>query len=109
MMALFRTHGITGWRRHQAVFGKPDFVFRRQRVVLFIDGCFWHGCPKPKHSPMPKTNAEFWEKKLGKNKERDALVSTMLQAKGWKVLRIWECDLARKNWDAVYQRLSAVL
>ena len=101
MMALFREYGITGWRRHQPVFGKPDFIFRKQRVALFIDGCFWHGCPKPKHAPLPKTNAEFWEKKLAKNRERDAIVTATLQAKGWRVLRIWECELGRSHWTDV--------
>ena len=105
-MALFREYGITGWRRHQPVFGKPDFIFRKQRLAVFIDGCFWHGCPKPKHSPLPKTNAEFWLKKLTRNKERDATVTATLQAKGWRVARIWECDLARKGWPTVAVRVQ---
>ena len=59
--------------RHQL--GKPDFVFRRERVAVFVDGRFWHGCPKPKHAPLPKSNAEFWAAKLGRNRERDLLVT----------------------------------
>ena len=57
MIELLRSHRIAGWRRGMAVFGNPDFVFRRERVVIFVDGCFWHSCPKPKHSPSPKTRA----------------------------------------------------
>ena len=98
MIALFRAYGIKGWRRRQALFGKPDFVFRREHVVVFVDGCFWHGCPKPKHAPMPKNRAEWWAEKLGRNKTRDRLVTQTLQDKGWRVVRVWECDLAAKNW-----------
>ena len=65
MIELFRAYSLTGWRRGIALFGKPDFVFRRERVVVFVDGCFWHGCPKPKHSPLPQTRAEWWASKLG--------------------------------------------
>ena len=70
---LFRKHGVTGWRRNQPLFGKPDFTFRRQRVVVFVDGCFWHGCPR--HFNMPVNNQAFWERKLAANKERDRLVT----------------------------------
>ena len=75
MIALLRAHGITRWRQGVALFGKPDFVFRRERMVVFVYGCFWHGCPKPKRSPLPKTRAEWWAAKLGRNKERDRSVS----------------------------------
>src|SRR5687767_12926868 len=70
IITLFRAHQITGWRRGITLFGKPDFVFRRERVVVFVDGCFWHGCPRPKHSPLPQTRAEWWATKLGRNKDR---------------------------------------
>jgi DNA mismatch endonuclease, patch repair protein len=93
MIAMFRAHGITGWRRSTKLVGKPDFVFRRERVVIFVDGCFWHGCPQPKHSPMPKGNAEFWAKKLSLNKARDRFVTRTLRHQDWKVLRVWEHDL----------------
>ncbi len=109
MVALLRAHGLTGWRRKQKVFGKPDFVFRRERVALFVDGCFWHGCPKPKHAPLPKNRAEWWAAKLGRNRERDRLVTRTLRAEGWRVVRVWECDLAQKNWPRVAQRLGRAL
>ena len=109
MMVLFREHGITGWRRGQVLMGKPDFVFRRERVVVFVDGCFWHGCPKPKHAPMPKTRAEWWAAKLERNKMRDRIVNRSLRKEGWTVVRVWECDLARKHWPRVARRLARAL
>jgi DNA mismatch endonuclease (patch repair protein) len=92
---LLRAHGFTGWRRHTSLFGKPDFTFRRERVVVFVDGCFWHGCPK--HSNMPVNNRIFWQRKLSNNKARDRLVSRMLRKDGWRVVRIWEHDLAKRR------------
>ena len=109
LIALFRKHRIIGWRRSVAIFGKPDFIFRRGRVAVFVDGCFWHGCPKPKHSSYPKTRADWWAAKLGRNKDRDRLVTRTLRKQGWKVVRIWECDLAPKQWPRVVRRLARTL
>jgi DNA mismatch endonuclease (patch repair protein) len=105
MIQILRSHHISGWRRNQALFGKPDFVFLKQKVVLFVDGCFWHGCPK--HSNMPKNNREFWETKLQRNKNRDKLVSKELRKMNWKVIRVWEHELS--NSDRVVKRLLEVL
>ena len=93
MIQILRTHHISGWRRNQAAFGKPYFVFSKQKIALFVDGCFWHGCPKPKHSNMPRNNQEFWAKKLQENKDRDKLVNRELRKLGWKVVRVWEHEL----------------
>lgn len=95
LMKVFRTHGITGWRRNQKVFGKPDFVFRASKLAVFVDGCFWHVCPK--HSTIPQNNRAFWEKKLEANKKRDSLVNRTLRNRGWRVMRIWEHELSAKN------------
>ena len=70
-------------------------MFRKERVVIFVDGCFWHGCPK--HSNMPANNREFWERKFAANKMRDRLVTRALRQRGWRVLRIWEHELTRKK------------
>lgn len=73
--------------------GKPDLVLPKYRTVIFVDGCFWHqhlGCRK---SVLPKTNADFWQRKLASNVARDKLMVEQLQAQGWKVIRIWECSL----------------
>ena len=95
LAAIFRAHGITGWRRHRPVFGKPDFVFPAARVAVFVDGCFWHGCPT--HCRMPSSNRKFWREKIERNRTRDRKVTRTLRAMGWKVLRIWEHALAREG------------
>ena len=102
---LLRRHGITGWRRNQPVFGKPDFVFRQVRLALFVDGCFWHGCPK--HATKPANNRAFWRRKLSSNKTRDRLVTRTLRKTGWRVLRIWEHELAKKNETRLVKRLKS--
>ena len=109
LIALMREHGITGWRRSAPVFGKPDFVFRRERVAVFVDGCFWHGCPKPKHAPLPKTRAEWWAAKLDRNKARDRKVTQTLRKAGWKVVRVWECDLSRQRAASIMRRIARLL
>jgi DNA mismatch endonuclease, patch repair protein len=93
LMKHFRRHHITGWRRNQKVFGKPDFVFKQARLALFVDGCFWHGCPR--HCNTPAGNRVFWKKKLASNKTRDRRVNRVLRKEGWRVLRIWEHDIAK--------------
>lgn len=65
-----------------------DFAFPGRKIAVFIDGCFWHGCPL--HGAAPKSNAEFWSAKLGRNRERDLETSLMLHQAGWRVLRYWE-------------------
>ena len=75
----------------QAVLGKPDFVFPKKKIALFVDGCFWHQCPR--HSNMPKNNREFWEKKLKANKDRDKFVNKELRKLGWIVIRVWEHEM----------------
>ena len=71
---------------------------------MFVDGCFWHGCPK--HGTQPKTNASFWRKKIATNKARDRKVNRLLRAKGWKVARVWEHELRRRNEAKLIRRLS---
>ena len=107
LMGLLRAARITGWRRHMTVFGRPDFTFRKERVVIFVDGCFWHCCPK--HSNMPANNRKFWEQKLALNKMRDQLVTRTLRQRGWRVLRIWEHDLTRKNQAACLRKVRVFL
>jgi|SRR5208282_1943715 len=102
---LFRRHGITGWRRNQPVFGKPDFTFPKLKLALFVDGCFWHGCPK--HATKPANNRSFWRRKLSANKSRDRLVNQTLRRTGWRVLRIWEHELAKKNETRLVKRLKS--
>lgn len=103
LMNLFRTHRITGWRRHQPIFGKPDFVFSKLRLAVFVDGCFWHSCPL--HSTKPKNNSAFWQQKLAVNQERDRVVTRRLKKAGWRVLRLWEHELTRKREPQLLRRL----
>jgi len=95
LMKLLRQHRITGWRRHQNVFGKPDFIFKQQRLAIFVDGCFWHGCAR--HCKFPAGNRAFWEKKLSGNQARDRRVNRELRKLGWRVVRIWEHDLVKRG------------
>ncbi len=95
LISFFKMHGITGWRRRQPLFGKPDLVFRKHKVAVFVDGCFWHGCPT--HGTRPKSNAAFWTDKIQRNISRDRLVNATLRSAGWRVLRIWQHELRRKN------------
>ena len=91
LIEYFKANKIIGWRRNQKLFGKPDFVFSKQRVAIFLDGCFWHGhnCRNTK----PKDNEEYWIAKINRNKSRDELVSETLSKTNWRVLRLWECEL----------------
>jgi DNA mismatch endonuclease, patch repair protein len=91
---LFRKNKINGWRRHQPLFGKPDFLFPKARLAVFVDGCFWHGCPR--HATQPKNNRAFWRRKFSRNKARDLLVNRELRKLGWRVVRIWECSLKQR-------------
>lgn len=107
LIQVFRTNDITGWRRGSKLPGKPDFVFSKLKLAVFVDGCFWHGCPK--HGTSPKTRASFWLAKITGNKARDRRVNRLLRAKGWKVIRIWEHELKRKNESRMLRRLLKIL
>ena len=118
-MTLLRKNRITGWRRHLSLsLGteretagkikirswrvKPDFVFRNLRVAIFIDGCFWHGCPR--HCVQPASNPIFWREILLANKLRDRRVSNALRRRNWRVIRVWEHQL--QQGDKLIQRLQ---
>jgi len=117
---LLRRNGITGWRRHRRIgvtsadssdvrrgrYTRPDFAFARARVVVFVDGCFWHGCGK--HANFPATNTKFWKAKLTANKSRDRLVNRRMKTMGWIVVRIWEHQLT-SNPDACVRRIKRAL
>jgi DNA mismatch endonuclease (patch repair protein) len=106
LAALFRKHRVVNWRRHQpGVRGRPDFIFRKQRVAIFVDGCFWHGCRK--HCRMPKANREYWMVKIAQNRARDRLIGRELRREGWSVIRIWAHALAQPR--QVISRINSVL
>ncbi|HFQ94214.1 MAG TPA: DUF559 domain-containing protein [Anaerolineae bacterium] len=86
--------------------GKPDIVFRRKKVVVFIDSDFWHG--HPERFIMPKTNVDYWQKKIARNKERDKEVNEVLKAEGWTVIRLWEYDIKHNLDDCLHRVLRAI-
>jgi len=84
--------GIGGFRLHAADLpGRPDFAFDSEKLAVFVDGCFWHGCPDCYRRPA--SSLEYWDAKVAKNKERDSANNTKLEAMGWKCLRVWEHEL----------------
>jgi DNA mismatch endonuclease (patch repair protein) len=95
VMELLRQYGITGWRRHWPIAGRPDFAFPKSKVALFIDGCFWHGhnC----RNLTPAQNSDYWNAKRERNQRRDRAVTKQLRAAGWHVIRIWECELEKRR------------
>lgn len=109
LIALFRASQIAGWRRHQNVFGKPDFTFAKQRLAVFVDGCFWHRHGGCKFSYTPKSRLDFWLRKFSKNVARDRLVTRTLRKAGWRVVRIWECDLGPRRQHRVINQVRRML
>lgn len=77
--------------------GSPDIVLKKYKTVIFVDGCFWHGHEGCKYFRLPKSNTSFWETKITRNIERDKETTQALTALGWKVIRIWECELRNKS------------
>ena len=107
MIEIFKELHIIGWRRTYPLIGKPDFVFPKKRIVVFVDGCFWHGhnC----RNITPSDNAEFWEAKRTYNKKHDEEVTQTLTIKDWTVIRIWECELKKKNRETLLKKISLLL
>lgn len=107
LIKIFKAASIKGWRRKQPLLGKPDFVFRKERVVVFVDGCFWHACPRCYH--RPGSNQTYWDAKALRNQTRDRVVSNALRKMGWRVLRIWDHELAEKNRKRLLSRIRRAL
>lgn len=82
---------VRGYRLHYKLPGKPDIVFLGARLVVFIDGCFWHKCPEC--FAIPKTRKKFWLRKLNENRKRDKKANYLLNKKGWKVMHFWEHEI----------------
>ena len=88
---LLAGESVHGWRRKYPLQGNPDFVFLKARLAVFIDGCFWHGCPR--HCRMPDGNRAYWEQKISRNVSRDKVVTRQLKQSGWSVIRFWEHEM----------------
>ena len=104
LLQYFKDNKITGWRRNVKLFGKPDFIFPRKKIAVFVDGCFWHGhdC----RNTHPKDNEEYWIKKIAKNKNRDFEVTAHLEKLGYTVIRLWECELTKKKRELLENKLN---
>lgn len=98
---------IHGWRRNYNVIGHPDFIFPDKKIAVFVDGCFWHGhdC----RNTRPASNQEYWTKKRDRNIEHDKQITNRFESRGWTVIRIWECELKKKNRDALLKKLAPLL
>jgi len=93
-------------RKYNNIIGKPDFIFRRKKVLLFVDSDFWHG--HPKRCIMPKSNQEYWNKKILRNRERDKIVNKQLRQEGWTVIRVWEYDIKKNVEQALRKVIKAI-
>jgi DNA mismatch endonuclease (patch repair protein) len=105
LISVFRRNKIVGWRRGYPIFGRPDFVFPKAKVAIFVDGCFWHGCKRCFR--MPTSNIEFWTAKIERNRKRDRRVLLQLKKDGWIVMRISECLF--KNEVLVLRKLAQAI
>ncbi len=95
MLRILRQNRISGWRRNLPLVGKPDFTFKKEKLVLFVDGCFWHGCPRCYRRPHSKR--KYWDAKLERNKRRDRMVARFLRRSGWRVVRFWHHELKHEK------------
>ncbi len=103
LASLLWAGGLRGWRRSVRVERtRPDFLFSRAHIAIFVDGCFWHGCPQCSRRPV--TNVDYWDAKLDRNMERDVEQTRRLEAAGWTVLRFWGHEVDRDP-DGCLQRV----
>lgn len=107
LIEIFKQNEIKGWRRNYPVKGHPDFVFLEKKIAVFVDGCFWHGhdC----RNTRPEEHKEYWQKKREQNAKHDQEVTAMFESRGWTVLRIWECELKKKNQNVLVERLHKAI
>lgn len=110
LRAILAGSGLSGWKmNYENAPGKPDIAFPARKIAVFIDGCFWHGCPYC-NRPLPETNRAYWEQKIARNIARDQKYDEELQRQGWHVLRIWEHQLKEKSaYQPFLSRLRAAL
>lgn len=99
--------GLTGYRLHVNIAGRPDIVFRLARLAVFVNGCFWHDCPTCGRK-RPRRNAAFWDAKLRRNVQRDAENVRLLEESGWQTMTVWECEI-RTNAAAAAERVRSYI
>lgn len=106
MAALLRSKSISGWKLHDRKLpGRPDFLFASRKLVVFVDGCFWHACGRCFR--LPKKNRSFWRKKIGLNIKRDRNIDRQLRKLGFKVVRFWEHEIEKRG-SRVYELLESL-
>lgn len=107
LIQIFRENDIVGWKRNYPVKGHPDFVFLDRKIAVFVDGCFWHGhdC----RNTRPSDNADYWTRKRERNMKHDKEVTELFERRGWVVIRIWECELKKKNYQNLAEKLKIML
>jgi DNA mismatch endonuclease (patch repair protein) len=103
---LLWQHGIKNYRIHYKLPGKPDIVFLKNRIAIFIDGCFWHKCPKCFRKPATRTT--FWMKKIWNNLNRDRKNEEILKNSKWKIIRVWEHDI-KKNPEKTVKKIMRLI
>lgn len=110
LFSMLAGMGLRGWKRNaQNIQGKPDIVFDDEKLLLFADGCYWHGCPVCQRK-LPQTNRAYWETKIQRNMVRDKINTLELEAHGWTVIHIWEHELrTAKMRIAVRKRILQAL
>ncbi len=96
------------YRLKTNLYGKPDIVFQNRKIAVFVNGCFWHHHKNCKLSYIPKSHTTFWSNKLAKNVERDKRVDKELKLKGWKIIRIWECDIETNFHKTIHQVIKKI-
>lgn len=107
IIQVLREKGLKGWRRNFKLPGKPDFVYPKLRIAIFVDGCFWHGCKK--HCRLPSSNREYWIAKIERNKARDKKISKELKLLGWEVIRIWEHEIGTPQMLRKLKKVSELI
>jgi DNA mismatch endonuclease (patch repair protein) len=97
-------HGIRYRKNCRDIPGKPDIAIKKYKIAIFVNGCFWHGHDDCKYYRLPKSNIEYWQEKIGKNKERDRTNLEKLKNEGWNVFVVWECQV-KANFESTMQVL----
>lgn len=103
------SHGFRYRLNHPRLPGKPDIVLRKYHTCIFVNGCFWHGHEGCKYFRMPKTNTEFWERKISRNRERDREEQKQLARMGWHCITVWECELKGERREKTLESLEYTL
>ena len=106
LIQIFKDNNIVGWKRNYPVKGHPDFVFLEKRIAVFVDGCFWHGhdC----RNTRPSDNSEYWNKKRERNIQHDEEITDLFRNRGWVAVRIWECELKKRNRNLLSIKLKII-